>query len=116
VGSVDHPVVLVIDGSARIQGKIYGLVFIRSTAGGTLTPAAGYTMTSAEVGAGGNAVLDMNAGATVYGAMVVQGKVDKANGTAAIIHDDNVLNAIGKNPNNNRYATLPGAWNDTYSY
>jgi hypothetical protein len=47
-------------------------------------------MTSAEVGAGGNAVLDMNAGATVYGAMVVQGKVDKANGTAAIIHDDNV--------------------------
>lgn len=116
VGSVDDPVVLVIDGSARIQGKVFGLVFIRSTTGGTLTPAAGYTMTSAEVTAGGNAVLDMNAGATVYGAMVVQGKVDKANGTAAIIHDNNVLSGIGKNPKNNRYATLPGAWNDTFSY
>ena len=73
-------------------------------------------MTSDEVTAGGTAVLDMNAGATVYGAMVVQGKVDKANGTAAIIHDDNVLSGIGKNPKNNRYATLPGAWNDNASY
>ncbi|MFC5577513.1 hypothetical protein ACFPOA_05700 [Lysobacter niabensis] len=116
VGSVDNPVVLVIDGSARIQGKVFGLVFIRSTTGGTLTPAAGYTMTSGEVAAGGNAVLDMNAGATVYGAMVVQGKVDKANGTAAIIYDEVVLGAIGKNPKNNRYATLPGAWNDNASY
>ena len=107
---------LVIDGSARIQGKVFGLVYIRSTAGGTLTPATGYTMTTAEVAAGGNAVLDMNAGATVYGAMVVQGKVDKANGTAAIIYDKVVLDGIGKNPNNDRYATLPGAWNDTLSY
>jgi hypothetical protein len=116
VGSVDNPVVLVIDGSARIQGKVFGLVYIRSTAGGTLTPATGYTMTTAEVAAGGNAVLDMNAGATVYGAMVVQGKVDKANGTAAIIYDKVVLDAIGNNPNNDRFATLPGAWNDTLSY
>lgn len=117
VGSVDNPVVLVIDGSARIQGKVYGLIFIRSTAGGTtLTPAAGYTMTATEVGNGGGAVLDMNAGATIYGALVIQGKVDKANGTAAIIHDAKILDGIGKNPKNNRYATLPGAWNDTYSY
>lgn len=117
VGSVDNPVVLVIDGSARIQGKIYGLVVIRSTVNGnTLTPTSGYTMTSAEIAAGGNAVLDMNAGAIIYGALVVQGKVDKANGTAAIVHDSNVLNGIGKNPNNPRYATLPGAWNDILSY
>jgi Tfp pilus assembly protein PilX len=116
VGSVDDPVVLVIDGSARIQGKVYGLVFIRSTADGATISPAGFAFDAAEVIAGGNAVLDMNAGATVYGAMVVQGKVDKANGTAAIIHDDNVLSGIGKNPKNNRYATLPGAWNDTYSY
>jgi hypothetical protein len=73
-------------------------------------------MTSTEVSNGGNAVLDMNAGATVYGAVVVQGQVDKANGTAAIIFDATVLNAIGNNPNNNRYATLPGAWNDISSY
>lgn len=116
LGTPDKPVVLVIDGSAQIQGRVFGLVFIRSTAGGTLTPAAGYTFNATEVGSGGNAVLDMNAGAIVYGAMVVQGKVDKANGTAAIVHDDNVLSAIGDNPNNNRYASLPGAWNDTFSY
>ncbi|QSX78303.1 hypothetical protein [Agrilutibacter solisilvae] len=116
VGTADKPVVLVIDGSARIQGRVFGLVFIRSTSGGTLTPATGYTFTATQIAGGGTATLDMNAGAIVYGAMVVQGQVDKANGTAAIVHDDNVLSAIGKNPNNNRYATLPGAWNDTFSY
>jgi len=116
VGSVDNPVVLVIDGSARIQGKVYGLVFIRTTAGGTLTPSAGYTLDATGIAAGGNAVLDMNAGAIVYGAMVVQGRVDKANGTAAIVHDENILNAIGRADKNNRHATLPGAWNDILSY
>jgi hypothetical protein len=117
LGTPDKPVVVVIDGSAQVQGRVFGLVFIRSLAGGvTLTASTGFTFSTSEVAAGGNAVLDMNAGAIVYGAMVVQGKVDKANGTAAIVHDDNVLSAIGKNPNNNRYATLPGAWNDTFSY
>jgi hypothetical protein len=117
LGTPANPVVLVIDGSARIQGQVFGLIYMRSTAGGaTLTPATGYTMTSTEVGNGGNAVLDMNAGATVYGAVVVQGQVDKANGTAAIIYDASVLDAIGNNPNNSRYATLPGAWNDISSY
>ena len=117
LGTPANPVVLVIDGSAKIQGRVFGLIYLRSKSGvATLTPAGGYTMTSAEVSSGGNAVLDMNAGATVYGAVVVQGRVDKANGTAAIIFDATVLDAIGKNPNNNRYATLPGAWNDISSY
>jgi Tfp pilus assembly protein PilX len=117
LGTPANPVVLVIDGSARIQGRVFGLVYMRSKAGtATLTPSTGYVMTSTEVSNGGNAVLDMNAGATVYGAVVVQGQVDKANGTAAIIFDASVLDAIGNNPNNNRYATLPGAWNDISSY
>jgi hypothetical protein len=117
LGTPANPVVLVIDGSARIQGRVFGLVYMRSKAGtATLTPSTGYVMTSTEVSNGGNAVLDMNAGATVYGAVVVQGQVDKANGTAAIIFDASVLDAIGNNPTNNRYATLPGAWNDISSY
>jgi len=117
VGTPEQPVVLIIDGSAQIQGTVYGLVFLRMTAGGdTLTPVAGYTMTSGEVASGGGATLDMNAGAVVYGALVIQGQVNKANGTAAVIHDANVLKAIGDNPDGNRYATLPGAWNDTFSY
>ena len=117
LGTAASPVVLVIDGSARIQGRVFGLIYLRTTAGGlTLTPSGGYAMSATEVANGGGAVLDMNAGATVYGALVVQGQVDKANGTAAVIYDASVLNAIGDNPNNNRYATLPGAWNDISSY
>jgi Tfp pilus assembly protein PilX len=117
LGTPDKPVIVVIDGSAKIQGKVFGMVFIRSLVGGaTLTPVAGYTMTAAEVDNGGTATLDMNAGAVIYGALVVHGKIDKANGTAAIVFDGKVLAAIGNNPNNNRYATLPGAWNDSISY
>ena len=117
LGTPDKPVIVVIDGSAKIQGRVFGMVFIRSKAGGgTLTPVAGYTMTAAEVANGGSATLDMNAGAIIYGALVVHGKVDKANGTAAIVFDGKVLGGIGDNPNNNRYATLPGAWNDSISY
>ncbi|MFC0678906.1 hypothetical protein ACFFGH_13735 [Lysobacter korlensis] len=116
LGTPTQPVIVVIDGTARIQGRVFGMVFIRSLTGGTLTPAAGYTMTSAEVATGGGATLDMNAGAVVYGALVVHGKVDKANGTAAVVFDGKVLGALGDNPNNNRYATLPGAWNDSVSY
>jgi len=121
VGTPEHPVVLVIDGSAKIQGRVFGIVYLRTRAQkdgalATLTPSTGYTMTADEITAGGNAVLDMNSGAVVYGAVVIQGQVNKANGTAAIVFDATVLNAIGDNPNNNRYATLPGAWNDNSSY
>lgn len=117
LGSPDNPVVLVIDGSARIQGRVFGLVFLRSTAdGATVTPATGYTMDADEIAAGGNATLDMNAGAALYGSVVVQGAIDKANGTAAVIYSESVLNAIGQNPDNNRYGTLPGAWNDRSTY
>jgi hypothetical protein len=38
------------------------------------------------------------------------------NGTAAVIYSEAVLAAIGQNPNNNRYGTLPGAWNDRSTY
>ncbi|WP_460822189.1 hypothetical protein [Lysobacter olei] len=117
LGTPDNPVVLVVDGDARIQGRVYGIVFLRSTANGaTNTPAAGYTMTSGEIAAGGSSALRMNAGAAVYGSIIVQGTVEKANGTAAVIYSDTVLNAIGQNPDNSRFGTLPGAWNDRPTY
>lgn len=116
LGTPDDPVVLVIDGSALVQDRIFGAVYLRSTAGGaTLTPSTGYVMTG-EVATGGSASLRMNANAIVYGAVMIHGQVEKANGTAAIVFDASVLNAIGNSPNNNRYATLPGAWNDNSSY
>lgn len=117
LGTPDNPVVLVADGDVTIQGRVFGIILIRSRANGaTLTPAAGYTMTSAEIGTGGSGTLRMNAGAAVYGSIVVQGKVERANGTAAVIYSEAVLNALGQDPNNNRFATLPGAWNDRSTY
>jgi hypothetical protein len=58
----------------------------------------------------------MNSGAAVYGGVVVQGAVEKANGNAAVIYNGDVLNALANDPNNTRYATLPGAWSDLHSY
>lgn len=117
LGSPDAPVVLVVDGDVTIQGRVFGIVLLRSTANGaTLTPSSGYTMSASEISAGGSASLRMNAGAAVYGSIVVQGTVEKANGTAAVIYSQTVLNAIGQDPNNNRFATLPGAWNDRSTY
>lgn len=105
VGSPDHPVLLIIDGSARIQGRVFGMVFLRTDAEGPIDPATG-----------GTAVLDMNAGATIYGAVVVQGAVDKANGNAAVVYNGDVLTRLATDPAGNRYATLPGAWTDLRSY
>jgi Tfp pilus assembly protein PilX len=105
VGSPDHPVLLVIDGASRIQGRVFGLVFLRNGGPGP-----------ASASNGGSATLDMNAGAAVYGGIIVQGAVDKANGNAAVIYNADVLNALANDPANNRYATLPGAWTDMKSY
>ena len=57
----------------------------------------------------------MNAGAVVYGAVVVQGQIDKANGTAAIIYSKDVFTNFANSilPTN---SNLPGAWTDRLSY
>ncbi|MFC5569594.1 hypothetical protein ACFPN1_05925 [Lysobacter yangpyeongensis] len=113
VGTPSHPVLLVIDGSARIQGRVFGLILLRSLAGGaTLTPSTGYKMSATEVQNGGNATLDMNAGAAVYGSIVVQGKIDKANGTAAVIYNSDVLVNLANDPSNQKFSGVPGGWAD----
>ena len=113
LGTPAHPVMLVVDGSVSIQGKVFGLILIRSLAGGqTLTPATGYVMTSAEVAGGGNAVLDMNAGAAVYGSIVIQGQVDKANGSASIIYNADVLINLANDDSMQKFSGVPGGWSD----
>lgn len=113
VGTPSHPVLLVIDGSAKIQGRVFGLILLRSLAGGaTLTPSTGYKMSATEVQNGGNATLDMNAGAAVYGSIVVQGKIDKANGTAAVIYNSDVLVNLANDPSNQKFSGVPGGWAD----
>lgn len=100
LGSPDRPVLLVIDGAASIQGRVFGLIFLRSTEN-TLDPLTG-----------GSATLDMNAGAAVYGSVVVQGQVDKANGTAAIIYNAGVLQNLANDPTNSKFGGIPGGWAD----
>lgn len=110
VGTPSAPVILVLDGQTRIQGTVFGMVFIRET---------GATM-NATTGSGGtgncpnNCILQMNAGANIYGALVLQGQM-KVNGTSAVIHDATVLRTIAENEGTTP-ATLPGAWNDQRSY
>jgi hypothetical protein len=121
LGTAAGPVVLVIDDNSNngavISGKVFGLVFVRTLAGGaTVTPAAGYTMSASEITAGGNGNLAMHAGAIVYGAIVVQGTMQKANGTASVVYNGDVLGNILKNPANNKFGGLQGSWTDRTSY
>ena len=100
LGTPDKPVLLVIDGPAKIQGRVFGMIFLRST-GNTLAP-----------GTGGDATLEMNAGATVYGTIVIQGQMTKGNGTAAVIYNNKVLVNLGNDPANDKFGGIPGGWAD----
>jgi hypothetical protein len=113
------PVLLVIDGAAKIQGRVFGLVVMRSpTTDPTKHPLNGphdHSADKLDPNTGGTATLDMNAGAVVYGAVVVQGQVNKANGTAAIVYSADVFkNFANSIPAQN--SNLPGAWTDRLSY
>jgi len=120
LGTAAGPVVLVTDdsgSSGKMQGKVFGLIFARTKAGSaTVTPSTGYTMTSSEITSGGNANIAMNSGAIVYGAVVVQGTVQKANGSASVVYNGDVLGNILKNPANNKFGGLQGSWTDRTSY
>ena len=120
IGSPSKPVLLVIDGAAKIQGRVFGLILMRTP---PATPAA-HPLTAAhnhagvdllDPATGGTATLDMNAGAVVYGAVVVQGQINKANGTAAIVFNGDVFKNFSNSikPTN---SNLPGAWTDRLSY
>ena len=110
VGTAENPVLLVLDGPVNIQGIVFGMVFVRSTAS-ALNPATGG---SGSGGCPSNCAIQMNAGAAIYGALVLQGQM-KSNGTSAVIHDATVLRRLeeqqGMTP-----ASLPGAWTDRVSF
>jgi len=110
VGTPTAPVILVLDGPVSIQGTVFGLVFIRDT-GAALNPATGSSLPGA---CPNDCILTMNAGAAVYGALVMQGQM-KANGTSAVIYDGNVLRTVIEQTGP-AYAALPGAWTDKRSY
>lgn len=117
MGSAASPVLLVIDGDAKIQGKVFGLIFLRSLAGGkTMTPSTGFAMSATEVANGGNTSLSMNAGSVVYGSIVVQGQVQKANGTSSVVYNGDVITNLLNSPGLVKFGGVPGAWTDRTSY
>jgi Tfp pilus assembly protein PilX len=117
LGTATSPVLLVVDGPFTSQGKVFGLIFVRTKAGGgTLTPAAGYVMTNTEVTNGGNGSLNMNAGAITYGAIVVQGVVTKVNGSSAVAYNGDVLANLQTEPPLLRFGGLSGSWTDSSAY
>ena len=95
---------LVVDGTLSLQGRLFGLVLVRSLDEGALSASTG-----------GSANLKLNAGAAIYGSVVVQGTIEKANGNAAVVYNEDVfMNLANSIPP--KGSNLPGAWTDRLSY
>jgi hypothetical protein len=103
LGAPDAPVLLVADGSLRIHGRVFGIVFVRAD-DAVLDPATG-----------GSAHLRMQSGAAVYGAVVVQGAVEHASGDSAIVSAPDVIARL-RDTVPAAHAPIPGAWSDGVSY
>lgn len=109
VGTPDFPVLLVEDGSTQIQGRMFGLLFVRAP-GTPLDPTTG----GSSDGSGGK--LNMNAGSAIYGSAVIQGQFVKGNGTASIVYNAAVLGNLGKEPQFHPYSPVPASWSDRFAY
>lgn len=105
IGSPQKPVVLVVDQSAKFTTThLYGLLFVRATAD------------SLNANTGGNAELEMMGNSVIYGAAVIQGQMTKGAGTAAIVFNQQIIQAFNNNPANLNFGALPGAWTDRVRY
>jgi hypothetical protein len=106
VGSITFPVLVVGDGNVTIKNSaVFGFVFVRATGSADLDPTTG-----------GNASYSMQGKGALYGAVVVQGSVTKANGNAAVIYNDKVLKNLVNNSLPPSWASVPGGWSDRFSY
>ena len=109
IGTPSHPVALIYDGSlTQVHFRLYGLLFVRE-------PNANLTLDDTT---GGSAEFGMNAGATIYGAAIIQGRVSAGGGgTAAIVYNEKVLSNLINDPELPPNPTaLPGSWTDRVRY
>ena len=109
IGTPSHPVALIFDGSlTEVHFRLYGLLFVRE-------PNANLTLDDTT---GGSAEFGMNAGATIYGAAIIQGRVSAGGGgTAAIVYNEKVLSNLINDPELPPSPTaLPGSWTDRVRY
>lgn len=106
IGTPTQPALLVSDGTPSLQNtQLFGLLFVRSTGAGPLSASTG-----------GDAEIKFNAQTAIYGSVIVQGIVDKGNGTAAVVHNKDVLNNLIKNLSKPDVIALPGSWSDNVRY
>lgn len=108
LGTPNAPVGLIYDGVlTQVHFQMYGLLFVRE-------PNASTTL---DASTGGSAELGLNAGATIYGAAVVQGQITSGGGgTAAIVYNRDVLFRLTTGPDNYEPDALPGSWTDRLRY
>lgn len=97
IGSLQAPVVLVSNAKIDIaaNGQVYGILYVRSTAGATDTFKATGTP-------------------QVYGSVILEASAKMA-GTPTIVYNKAVLQNILNSPQFLRYGPVPGSWSDTLS-
>jgi type II secretory pathway pseudopilin PulG len=96
VGSFANPVMVVVEGSSKINSNNYffGVLFAFST-----NPA-----TSLD--------LDLNGTPTLYGAILTNAKISISNGNYKMRFDAKVLKNLSSNPASRGLAKVPGSWGD----
>lgn len=105
VGTPSAPVLLVYDGTANWHSTLFGLLFVREQDPGPLTGSK----------EGGTVDFRVNSNVALYGSLVVQGQM-KANGTAALIYNRQVMTNLRNNLNKPEVLALPGSWSDNVRY
>ncbi len=105
IGTPNAPVLLVYDGLSNWHSNLFGLLFVREQDPGPLTGSKD----------GGTVDFGLNANVALYGSLVVQGQM-KANGTAALIYNKDVLTNLRNNINKPEVLALPGSWSDNVRY
>lgn len=105
IGSPDHPVALVVDGSVTLHATIFGLVFVRDNTNGPL-----------QASTGGSAQFKFNSQSAVFGSVLIQGVIPTGSGGGLIYGDANILTKLASERGMARFDTLRGGWNDRNSY
>jgi hypothetical protein len=109
LGKPSAPVALIYDGAlTQVNGlKLYGLFFLRE-------PNASTTISATT---GGSAELGINGNMVIYGAAVVQGRIDSGGGgNAAVVYNKDVLFNLINDSSNLNPASMPGSWTDRMRY
>lgn len=104
IGSPEHPVALVLDGSVTFHPTVYGMIFVRD-------PATTMSKTT-----GGAAEFKYNSQSAVFGSVLIQGVVPNGSGGGLIFGDRDILLNLAQEPGLDQFDTLHGGWNDRYSY